>query len=126
MPDQKKVLVVGAVNMLDILSLSDCVEIIITANYEEAIEQLRIREFDHVITDAELPEDESGIDILRAIKSTKKFLQTVVCHNSPDCVANGRKWNIEPGLSHFPGARFFQGTVKDGLLQILAGQQKYV
>lgn len=119
MPKQNKVLVVGTVNNFGISALCGDSEIKLAANYEEAIELLNTHEFDHVITDAELPDDESAMDILRAVKIIKTPFKVLVCHTDPVCVANGRRWWIETGLGHFPGASFYQGTLLDGLSQVV-------
>lgn len=114
---QHSILIVGVADKFEILAHNHNSSIIFAANYEEATEQLKRARFDHVITDAVLPNAKTGMDILRLLRVsiTKKSGHCVtVCHTETSCVADGLRWNIKPSLSaSFTFAQFYHGTIND-------------
>lgn len=101
------------------------------ANYEKAIEQLKEKVFDLVITDADVPDVKSCMDLLRWIKSSAKpgeFLPTVfVCHTQKTLRINGKSWIIPRSVGRdlaFPFGLYFEGTIKACIRLQLTPQQK--
>ncbi len=119
MPAQEKVLVIGTIDIVTLLSMKDHYEITYAANYEEAIEPLKKR-FDHVITDAVLPNEKSGLDVLLLIMDLYGFKDrphTIVCHSEETCTDHGKTWFIESCLrAHYVFADFHQGSIEDSLI----------
>ncbi len=116
MPKQNKVLVIGTIDTDTLLSMQSHYDITNAANYEEAIEPLRER-FDHVITDAVLPGEKTGLDVLLLIKKlygVKQRPRTIVCHPDETCTDHGKTWYIDSCLrAHYPFANFHKGTIKE-------------
>ena len=123
---EQKILVVSGVDILDIISSLIELNITIAANYGEAIEHIleSIKNndtFDHVITDAELPDQKSGLDILKLSKNTMPDTKVVVCHTSEICSISGdRTWFIASCLkAHYPKAEFRQQSIPRHLSELL-------
>jgi CheY-like chemotaxis protein len=107
MREQQKILVVNA------------------ANYEEAIEQLKEKEFDHVITDAVLGVDTSGLDVLRLVRDNKHKSRVTVCHISDTSKIGDKTWNILLSLEVcFKFAVFYEGTSEEHVRQHCADWQQ--
>lgn len=126
MSTKQKILVVSSVDILDIISSLTELNITIAANYGDAIEHIQesIKNndtFDHVITDAELPDQKSGLDILRVTRKLSPNTKVVVCHTSESCSISGnRTWFIASCLkAHYPNAQFRQQSIPRHLSELL-------
>lgn len=113
-----KVLIVGNVDRIEILSNNTSFDITFAANYEEAtklLKKYRKLKFGHVITAAVLPNNKSGMDILRIIRDNIPKNDrpcTIVCHIEEICTADDRKWTIRVSLqANYTFAKFHLGTV---------------
>jgi DNA-binding NtrC family response regulator len=125
MPNNKSILVVGELDFLEKISLSDSFEITIAANFEEATEQLEKHTFGHVITDAVLPEEKSGLDLLKQMKLGGNCIPTSVCHSDSVCPTPKKNWSIERSLEvHFKFASFHKGTITTCLNAMLMELQQ--
>ncbi len=119
------ILVVGVVDIVELLTIKDHLKMTVAANYEEATELMQKQTFSHVITDAAGEENMSGLDILRVAATKNVPPSTIVCHKDKTCSADGRIWRIETSLNvHFDFADFYQGTVKEYLMHFLQLQRQ--
>ncbi|MES2966918.1 MAG: hypothetical protein V4668_03960 [Patescibacteria group bacterium] len=119
-PKSQKILMVSNVDILDVISEIIELDITLAANYEEAIERLKERSFDHVITDAVLPNQKSGLDILRFTRKAMPDAKVVVFHNEDSCVVDNRTWFIKTCLrAHFPKAEFKKTSIPYHLSELL-------
>lgn len=129
MPTPQKILMVSEVDIMDVISSLNELDITIAANYGEAIEKIHESVenndmFDHVITDAVLPNEKSGLDILHLAKEFMPEAKVVVCHNEESCSINNRTWFIASCLkAHFPNAEFMQKSIPRHLSELLPQRQ---
>ena len=116
----KKILMVGTVDIMDVLSALTELDILIAANYAEAITKMGKTKFDRIITDAVLPDQKSGLDILYYTRNTLPEAKVVVCHPEESCYINNRTWYIASFLkAHFPKAVFMKKSASRHLSELL-------
>lgn len=80
MTTKSNVLIVGCADRIEILSVNIGCNITFAANYEEATEHLKRREFGLVITDAALKGEETGIQVLEFIKKMARRPRVYLLH----------------------------------------------
>lgn len=121
-----RVLIIGKVDILSTVFDNRNYIVIISANYEEAIELLKKQSFDFVITDAEVRCKNNCLDLLRHIEkycAVKPIM--FVCSLRRVCRAEGRDWIIFPSLRAFyPFASYFEGTLAVCIQQTLEPELK--
>ena len=125
MSKSQKILMVSNVDIMDVISSLTELDISIAANYEEAIEHMDETKFDHVITDAVLPDQKSGLDILKYTNATMPEAKVVVCHHEESCTINNRTWFIASCLkAHFPKAEFMKKSIPRHLSELLPQRKR--
>lgn len=115
MQNNRKVLIVGDADRIEILSINIGYDITFLVNYEEATEQLSRATFGLVITDAELSGNGSGFDMVQLVQNMTPRPTLVVCHQNEICQVHDRDWNIPRslGVCFKEFAMFHHGTITD-------------
>ena len=130
MPKPQKILMVSEVDITDVISSLHELDITIAANYEEAIEKIHEsvennNTFDHVITDAVLPNQKSGLDILHLANEKMPEAKVIVCHVSESCTINNNHtlFIVSYLKAYFPKAEFRKKSIQYHLPELLPGRK---